>query len=81
MWNLQRAMTYGATAQDLLLADSQQPQTPSIKGEKWIFLARIDYSLKQIYFQQKLIISVRILLLLLLYAVVSNIICDQCQCQ
>ena len=37
-----------------------------MKGEKWIFVARIDYSLNQIYFQQELIISIRILLLQLL---------------
>ena len=44
--------------------DSQEPQTPSIKGEKLIFVARIDYFL--IYFQRKLIISIKMLLLLLL---------------
>ena len=64
-------MTSEATALDLRLVDSQQPQTPCIKGEQWICVARIGYFLKLIYFQQKLIISIRILLLY----------CDQCQCQ
>ena len=42
------------------MMDSQQPQSPSIKGEKWIFVARIDYSLS-------IILLLPLLLLLLFY--------------
>ena len=39
-------MASGATALELPFGGLTTTQTPSIKGEKWIFVARIDYSLK-----------------------------------
>ena len=39
-------MTSGATALDLPFSELTTTQTPSTKGEKWICVARIDYSLK-----------------------------------
>ena len=58
-------MTPGATALAFLFSGLTTTKKTSIKGKKRIFVARVDSSLKQKYFQQKLIISIRILSLLL----------------
>ena len=39
-------MTSGATALDLPFGGLTITPNPSIKGEKWLCVARIDYSLK-----------------------------------
>ena len=46
MRNLHRAMKSGATAPDLLFGGLAATTTSRIKGENWIFVPRIDHSLK-----------------------------------
>ena len=46
MRNLHRAITPGATALDFLFGGLTATTASRIKGENWIFVPRIDHSLK-----------------------------------